>query len=308
MDSAISVSGLTKKLGDVLALNGLDVEVKKGEIHGLLGLNGSGKTTTIRTLMGLLRADSGTAQIFGHDAWLESVAAHRLLTYVPADVVLWPRLTGGEAIAALGRLRGGTDTELQRKLIDRFGLDPTRRGRTYSPGDRRKIALIAAFAADTELLLFDEPTTGLDPLTEAVFGECIAEHAARGRTALITSDSLTDIRNRCTSVTIIRDGRAAQSGTVSELDHFTRTTITATTHIGPTPIRSAPGVHNLRRTDAHNTVVFDVDADQIDPVMTTLTGLGIVSISATPPSLADVFLHGSGNDSNASAVIPGATQ
>lgn len=289
MDSAISATGLTKKFGSVRALDGLDLDVKKGQVHGFLGPNGSGKSTTIRVLLGLLRADSGSVRMLGRDPWHESEEAHRHLAAVPGDVGLWPHLTGGETIDLLGRLRGGTDPARRATLIERFDLDPTRRGRTYSRGDRQKVALVAAFAADTELLILDEPTAGLDPLGEAVVRACITEYAEQGRTVLLTSHALTDVQNLCESVTIIGGGRTVQAGTVDELRHFARTTVTVTTRIGPTPIGNAPGVHNLRKTGSKNTVVFDVDAEEMDPVMTTLTGLGIVSISANPPTLEDVF-------------------
>lgn len=285
MDSAISVSGLTKRFGDTRALDGFDLEVREGRVHGLLGQNGSGKSTAIRLLAGLLRADSGTATVLGHDAWHESVAVHRRLAYVPGDVALWPHLTGGEAIALLGRLRGATDPGRRSGLVERFGFDPTLRGDMYSRGDRQKVALIAAFATDTDILLLDEPTTDLDPRTGSVLRRCIAEHAARGGTVLLSSHDLADVRSQCDSVTVVDDGKHVQSGTVHELGHFMRTTVTATTRIGPFPIANAPGVHNLRRTDEPNTVVFDIDADQLDPVMTTLTGFGIVSIAAHPPTL-----------------------
>ena len=291
MDLAISVRGLTKKFGEVLALDGLDLEVKSGEVHGFLGPNGSGKSTTIRVLLGLLRADGGSASVLASDPWHDSVPVHRRLAYVPGDVNLWPNLSGGEAIDLLGRLRGGLDPVRRASLIERFELDPTRKGRTYSKGNRQKVALVAALAADTELLILDEPTSGLDPLMEAVFQECITEFARSGRTVLLSSHILAEVDALCHAVTIIRAGRTVQAGTLSELRHFTRTTVTATTRIRPTPIANVPGVHNLQKGEDANTVTFDVDSDQIDPVMTTLTGLGIVSITANPPTLEDLFLR-----------------
>lgn len=308
MDSAISVSGLTKRFGGTRALDGFDLEVKEGRVHGLLGPAGSGKSTAIRVLAGLLRADSGTATVLGRDAWHESVAVHRRVAYVPGDVALWPHLTGGDAIALLGRLRGGTDPERRSGLVERFELDPTLLSDTYSRGDRQKVALIAAFAADTDLLILDEPITGLDSPTASVLRQCIAEHAARGGTVLLSSHDLAEVRNQCNSVTVLDGGKHVQSGTVHELSHFMRTTVTATTHIRPSPIGHAPGVHNLRRTDDPNTVVFDVDADQLDPVMTTLTGFGIVSIAAHPPTLEHLLLHRHRTEPPTPALAAGATR
>ncbi|QNG18290.1 ABC transporter ATP-binding protein [Rhodococcus triatomae] len=291
MDLAISVRGLTKTFGDVSALNGLDLEVPVGRIHGFLGPNGSGKSTTIRILLGLIRADGGRASVLGADPWTQAVPLHRRLAYVPGDVTLWPNLTGGEAIDLLGRLRGGVDRRRRDELIERFDLDPTRRGRTYSRGNRQKVALIAALAADVDLLVLDEPTTGLDPLMEAVFRDCITEFASAGHTALLSSHVLAEVDALCESVTIIRAGRTIQSGTLADLRQFTRTTVTATTRIKPNPIAGAPGVHHLRVGATPNTVTFDVDSDQLDPVLTTLTGLGIVAVKAQPPTLEDLFLR-----------------
>ncbi|WP_213572646.1 ABC transporter ATP-binding protein [Rhodococcus sp. USK13] len=289
MASAISVRALTKKFGDVLALDGLDLTVQSGEVHGLLGPGGSGKTTTIRVLLGLLRPGGGTARVLGQDPWRNSVSLHRRVAYVPGEVALWPGLTGGQAIDVLGRLRSGVDPALCRSMIERFELDPTRKGRTYSKGDRQKIALVAALAADSELLVLDEPMSGLDPMLAAVFRECVAEFAAGGGTVLLSSHSLAEIDTLCSAVTIIRAGRTVQAGKLSDLRGCHRTTVTATTRIRPHPIGNVPGVHNLRGGDDRHTVTFDVDPEQLDPVLTTLTGLGIVSIVANPPTLEDVL-------------------
>lgn len=291
MDLAIAVRGLTKKFGDVTALDGLDLEVPVGRIHGFLGPNGCGKSTTIRILLGLIRADGGHVRVLGADPWTQSVPLHRRLAYVPGDVNLWPNLTGGEAIDLMGRLRGGVDRRLRDALIDRFALDPTKRGRTYSRGNRQKVALIAALAADVDLLVLDEPTSGLDPLMEAVFRDCITEFAQAGRTALLSSHVLAEVDALCESVTIVRDGQTIESGSLQELRAVTRTTVTATTKIKPNPIAGAPGVHNLREGLTKNTVTFDVDSDQLDPVITTLSGLGIIAVKAQPPTLEDLFLR-----------------
>lgn len=292
MDPVISVRGLTKRFGDVHALDGLDLEVAPGEVHGFLGPNGSGKSTTIRVLLGLLRADGGDVSVLGADPWRDAVSLHRHLTYVPGDVNLWPNLTGGEAIDLFGRLRGGLDERRRRELMERFELDPTRKGRTYSKGNRQKVALVAALAADAQLLILDEPTSGLDPLMEAVFQQCIGEAAQEGRTILLSSHILAEVESLCEVVTIIRAGRTVQSGTLTELRHLTRTTVTVTTRRSPDGLSAVPGVHNVQTGgDQADGVTFDVDAEHLDAVMSTLAGLGIVTITANPPTLEDLFLR-----------------
>ncbi|RVW03800.1 ABC transporter ATP-binding protein [Rhodococcus xishaensis] len=297
MDSVISVRGLTKHFGDVRALDGLDLEVGPGEVHGFLGPNGSGKSTTIRVLLGLLRADGGDVSVLGADPWRDAVSLHRHLAYVPGDVNLWPNLTGGEAIDLFGRLHGGLDEGRRQELMERFELDPTRKGRTYSKGNRQKVALVAALAADAQLLILDEPTSGLDPLMEAVFQQCIGEAAGDGRTVLLSSHILAEVESLCQVVTIIRAGRTVQSGTLRELRHLTRTTVSATTRKSPDGLASVPGVHNLQVVDdggadgPSNHITFAVDSEQVDSVMSMLAGLGVLTITAHPPTLADLFLR-----------------
>src|SRR5215204_2805598 len=241
MTNAISVSGLVKTFGSVRALDGLDLNVAEGEVHGFLGPNGAGKSTTIRVLLGLLRADSGRARLLGGDPWTDAVALHRRLAYVPGDVSLWPNLTGGEAIDLLGRLRGGLDTDRRAELLERFDLDPTKKSRTYSKGNRQKVALIAGLAADVELLLLDEPTSGLDPLMEELFREYIAEDRRAGRTVLLSSHILAEVEALCDRVTIIRAGRTVETGSLAELRHLTRITIEAETPGGPVREQVEPG-------------------------------------------------------------------
>jgi ABC-2 type transport system ATP-binding protein len=220
--TAISVSGLVKTFGPTRALDGLDLEVRTGEVHGFLGPNGAGKTTTLRVLLGLLRADAGTARLLGGDPWADATDLHRRLAYVPGDVTLWPSLSGGEVIDLLGRLRGGLDPKRRADLLDRFELDPRKKARTYSKGNRQKVALVAALAADVELLLLDEPTAGLDPLMEAAFREVVADERHGGRTVLLSSHILSEVEALCDRVSIIRAGRIVESGTLAELRHLTR--------------------------------------------------------------------------------------
>src|SRR5215217_7080261 len=257
MSTAISVAGLVKTFGVTRALDGLDLEVASGEVHGFLGPNGSGKSTTIRVLLGLLRADSGAVRLLDGDPWREAVALHRRLAYVPGDVTLWPNITGGEAIDLLGRLRGDLDPVRRADLLERFDLDPRKKARTYSKGNRQKVALVAALASDAELLILDEPTSGLDPLMEAVFQECIREVRAEGRTVLLSSHILAEVEALCDRVSIIRAGRTVQSGTLSDLRHLTRTAIIADTVEEPHGLDRLPGVHDLR-IENHR-ARFDVD-------------------------------------------------
>ena len=225
MSDAIDVAGLRKAYGKVVALDGLDLGVAGGEVHGFLGPNGAGKTTTIRILLGLLRSDGGSARLLGGDPWADATELHRRLAYVPGDVSLWPNFTGGEVIDLLGRLRGGLDPARRASLVERFELDPTVRARAYSKGNRQKVALIAALASGVELLLLDEPTAGLDPLMEAAFRACVEEERDRGRTVLLSSHILSEVEALCDRVTIIRRGRTVESGSLADLRHLTRTSI-----------------------------------------------------------------------------------
>src|SRR6195256_2916787 len=227
MPAAISTEGLVKSFGRTYALDGLDLTVRTGEVHGFLGPNGAGKTTTIRILLGLMRASAGTARLLGGDPWRDATALHRRLAYVPGDVTLWPNLSGGEVIDLLGRLRGGLDPTRRADLLERFDLDPRKKGRTYSKGNRQKVALIAALASDVELLLLDEPTSGLDPLMEDVFRDCIASERNNGRTVLLSSHILAEVEALCDRISIIRNGRTVETGTLSELRHLTRTSVSA---------------------------------------------------------------------------------
>ena len=286
---AIEISGLVKAFGDFRALDGLDLEIATGEVHGFLGPNGAGKSTTIRVLLGLLRKSGGEARILGGDPWADAVELHRRLAYVPGDVNLWPTLTGGEAIDLLGRLRGGLDPQLRAELLERFELDPTKKGRAYSKGNRQKVALVAALASDAELLVLDEPTSGLDPLKEAVFQACIKETREAGRTVLLSSHILAEVEKLCDRVTIIRAGKTVETGTLSELRHLTRTSIAVETVQAPAGIDRLPGVHALHVED--HRARFDVDSSRLDETVKQLAGLGVRSLTSTPPTLEELFLR-----------------
>jgi ABC-2 type transport system ATP-binding protein len=290
MTDAIGVSGLVKTFGRTRALDGLDLSVRTGEVHGFLGPNGAGKSTTIRVLLGLMRADAGTARLLGGDPWTDAVELHRRLAYVPGDVTLWPNLSGGEVIDLLGRLRGGLSTARRDALLERFDLDPRKKARTYSKGNRQKVALVAAFASDVELLLLDEPTSGLDPLMEEVFRQVIVEYSRdQGRTVLLSSHILAEVEALCDRVTIIRAGRAAESGTLAELRHLTRTAVRAEMAAPVDGLAALPGVHDLRVHNSH--VSFDVDAAALNDVLRHLTSAGVRSLVSQPPTLEELFLR-----------------
>lgn len=300
MTSAISVSGLVKTFGQTVALDGLDLSVATGEVHGFLGPNGAGKSTTIRILLGLLRADSGQARLLGGDPWTDAVALHRRLAYVPGDVELWPNLTGGEAIDLLARLRGGLNKARRAELIERFDFDPTKKSRTYSKGNRQKVALVAALASDAELLLLDEPTAGLDPLMEVVFQDVITHMKAEGRTVLLSSHILAQVEKLADTVSIIRLGRIVQSGTLLEMRHLTRTTIEAVTNTPVTGLDTLPGVHDIEADGAR--VRFAVDGDGLDAAVRQLSQFGLRTLTSHPPTLEELMLRHYGDELAANGV------
>jgi len=287
--TAIQVSGLEKSFGNTRALDGLDLEVRTGEVHGFVGPNGAGKTTTIRILLGLIAADAGTARLLGADPWQERVQLHRRLAYVPGEVSLWPNLTGGEIIDLLGRLRGGEDPRRRAALLERFELDPTKKARTYSKGNRQKVSLVAALASDVELLLLDEPTSGLDPLMAEAFRDCIEDERASGRTVLLSSHILAEAEALCDRITIIRNGRAVETGALDELRHLTRTSITAELVGPPVGLAEMPGVHGLELDGS--VVRCQVDSAEVGRVLERLTAIGVRSLVSQPPTLEELFLR-----------------
>jgi ABC-2 type transport system ATP-binding protein len=300
-EAAVVTSGLTKSFGRTRALDGLDLTVAAGEVHGFLGPNGSGKTTTIRVLLGLLRADSGTVRLLGGDPWRDAVALHRRLAYVPGEVTLWPGITGGEVIDLVSRMRGGLNRRRRDDLLERFDLDPRKKARAYSKGNRQKVALIAALASDAELLLLDEPTSGLDPLMESVFQQCIHQVKQEGRTVLLSSHILAQVEALCDRISIIRLGRTVESGTLGELRHLTRTSIAVETAQPVTGIDALPGVHDVVVDDHH--ARFDVDTAQLDAVVRQLAPLGVRSLTSTPPTLEEMFLRHYGEEQTVAAKV-----
>ena len=288
-ENVIDVKNLVKKFGKFKALNGLDLAVAKGEVHGLLGPNGAGKSTTIRVLLGLLDKSGGQVTLLGGDPKHDAVQLHRRLAYVPGEVNLWSNLSGGESIDLLGALRGGLDKKRRTELLERFQLDPRKKFRTYSKGNRQKVALIAALASDVDLYILDEPTSGLDPLMEAVFQDCIKELKAVGKTILLSSHILAEVEALCDRVTIIREGRTVQSGTLHDLRHLHRTTIKARTEKPITGMSQLAGIHNLKSESKHH-VEFEVDSHNLDAALVHLTKLGVHSLTSHPPTLEELFL------------------
>jgi ABC-2 type transport system ATP-binding protein len=293
-EAVIEISRLTKNFGSTRALDELDLTVSRGEVHGFLGPNGAGKSTTIRVLLGLLRKDAGDVRLLGGDPWSEAAVLHRRLAYVPGDVSLWPNLTGGQVIDLLGRLRGGLDEERRRELLERFELDPTKKGRSYSKGNRQKVALVAALASDVELLVLDEPTSGLDPIMESVFQEYVERFRDDGGSVLLSSHILAEVERLCDRVSIIRAGRRVETGTLSELRHLTRTSVAAELARPVTGLAALPGVHDVDLQGTRAT--FEVDTPRLDAALGLLHDAGIRSLTATPPTLEELFLRHYGDE------------
>jgi ABC-2 type transport system ATP-binding protein len=286
--NVIETRKLTKSYGRQEALRGVDLAVKQGEVYGFIGPNGAGKSTTIRILLGMLRKSGGEAKLLGGDPWQDAVALHQRLAYVPGDVTLWPNLTGGEVIDFLGGLQGKINPSRRKELLDRFQLDPKKKCRSYSKGNRQKVALVSAFLSDAELMILDEPTSGLDPLMEQVFQACISEVKKQGKTVLLSSHILAEVEALCDRVGIIRQGKIVESGTLEELRHLTRTTVTVEL-VKSANLNQLQGVHDVSRKDEKWR--FSVDANAMDAVMNALAPMGIKSLTAEPPTLEELFMR-----------------
>ncbi|MUL66837.1 ABC transporter ATP-binding protein [Mycobacterium sp. CBMA 234] len=299
VNAAIEIDTLTKNFGSVRALDGLNLRVERGEVHGFLGPNGAGKSTTIRILLGLVRADSGSVRLLGGDPWADAVALHRDIAYVPGDVTLWPTLTGGETIDLLARMRGGIDEKRRAELTERFDLDPTKKTRTYSKGNRQKVSLISVFASNAALLLLDEPSSGLDPLMENIFQQSVAEAARRGTTVLLSSHILAETERLCQRVTIIRAGRTVETGTLDSMRHLSSTTIKADMINNPGRIDHLPGVSDIAFDGRMLTA--QVESESLGAVIKALGDAGVRSLVSQPPTLEDLFLrhYGRGDQGHA---------
>ncbi|MDQ0255287.1 ABC-2 type transport system ATP-binding protein [Evansella vedderi] len=287
--SILQASNLVKRFGRFTALNGVNIEVNKGEVFGFIGPNGAGKSTTIRVLLGILKADSGEAKIFGKDAWKDAVDIHKRIAYVPGDVNLWPNLTGGEVIDLFIKLRGGNNKSKREELIQRFDLDPTKKCRTYSKGNRQKVALVAAFASEADLYILDEPTSGLDPLMERIFQECVQEAKNTGKSVLLSSHVLSEVERLCDRVGIIREGKMIESGSLGELRHLTRTNLYVETIRPMDSLASLQGVHELvKEGEAFS---FQVDSEHLDNIIQYISQFGVTKLESAPPTLEDLFMR-----------------
>jgi len=289
MKYSVEINNVTKRFGKFTALKNINLQVAEGEVFAYIGPNGAGKSTTIRTLLGILQATEGSAKVFGMDAWKDAVEIHKRIAYVPGDVNLWPNLTGGEVIDLFVRLRGRHDLRLRERLIRNFNLDPTKKCRTYSKGNRQKVALVAAFASDVDLYILDEPTSGLDPLMEQVFQECVLDQKSKGKGVFLSSHIMSEVERLCDRVGIIRDGEVVQTGTLDELRHLTRYAMTVTTERAPEGLARIPGVFDLRQ-EAHG-LCFHVDTDKMGAVIAYLNQFGIQKLESVPPSLEELFMQ-----------------
>ena len=287
-NAVVKADNLVKTFGKVKALDGVDLEIAAGEVYGFIGPNGAGKSTTIRTLLGVLRLDSGIAKLFGLDAWHDAVDIHKRLAYVPGDVSLWENLTGGEIIDLFVRLRRGSGTRYKEELIERFDFDPTKKAGTYSKGNRQKVALVAAFASDADLYILDEPTSGLDPLMELVFHDCVAKVKEQGKTVLLSSHILSEVEKLCDRLSIIRNGKIVDTGTLQEMRHLSRTNVTVETERPIYGLHEMSGVYDI--SESGGIVSFRTDNDATGTVIKTLADAGITHITVMPPTLEELFL------------------
>lgn len=287
--AVIKTKGLTKRFGKFTALNNVDLEVNEGEIYGFIGPNGAGKSTTIRVLLGMLKATAGEAMIFGKDVWKDAVSIHKRLAYVPGDVHLWPNLTGGEVIDLFMKMNGSENQQKRDELIERFDFDPAKKCRTYSKGNRQKVALIAAFSQNADLYILDEPTSGLDPLMENVFQECVLEAKKNGKSVLLSSHILSEVEKLCDKVAVIRKGEIIESGTLQELRHLTRTNFVIRTKEEFHSLNELEGVHHVTEKDGE--LSFQVDTEQLDKVMRYVSTYGILKLESAPPTLEDLFMR-----------------
>lgn len=287
--SVIKTTNLTKRFGKFTALDGVNIDLKEGEVYGFIGPNGAGKSTTIRVLLGILKATEGEAKIFGKDAWADAVEIHKRIAYVPGDVNLWPNLTGGEVIDLFVKLRGNNNRSRREELIQMFDLDPTKKCRTYSKGNRQKVALVAAFSSDADLYILDEPTSGLDPLMEQVFQQCVIDAKRAGKSVLLSSHILSEVEKLCDRVGIIRQGKIIETGTLDELRHLTRTKLTIKTKQPMKSLHEMKGVHDIQNKNQE--ISFQVDTEELDTIIKHVSQFGIVKLESAPPTLEDLFMR-----------------
>ena len=289
MKLSVDIKNLNKYFGRFQALKDINLEIKEGEVFAYIGPNGAGKSTTIRVLLGILQASSGEVRVFGKDAWKDAVEVHRRIAYVPGDVNLWPNLTGGEVIDLFVKLRGSHDRALRERLIRDFNLDPTKKCRTYSKGNRQKVALVAAFASDVDLYILDEPTSGLDPLMEQVFQECVLEQKNKGKGVFLSSHIMSEVERLCDRVGIIREGQLVEVGTLDDLRHLTSYTMTVSTERAIEGLDQLDGVYDIAKEA--ESIKFQVNTDKMGAVIGHITPFGIKKLESTPPSLEELFMR-----------------
>ena len=289
MDKLVEVKGLQKNFGQFQALKDVSFEVNAGEVLGYIGPNGAGKSTTIRILLGIIRATQGKVQIFGKDVWQDSIEIHKKIAYVPGDVYLWPNLSGGETIDLFLKLHGAINQEKRDQLIKKFDLNPKKKVRSYSKGNRQKIALIAALATEAELYIFDEPTSGLDPLMEAFFQEEVKGLKAAGKAIILSSHILSEVEKLADRVAVIRKGEIVETGTLDDLRHLTRYQYKVEMEQEAVGLKELSSVHDLQIKE--NEATFQADSDAIDEILKTLLLYGVKKLEATPPTLEDLFMR-----------------
>jgi ABC-2 type transport system ATP-binding protein len=285
----IETNSLVKRFGKFTALNEININVNEGEVYGFIGPNGAGKSTTIKILLGILKATSGEARLFGRDAWKDAVDIHKKIAYVPGDVNLWPNLTGGEVIDLFARLRGAADKKRTRELLEKFNLDPCKKSRTYSKGNRQKVALVSAFSSDAELFILDEPTSGLDPLMEVVFQECVIEAKNQGKSILLSSHILSEVEKLCDRVGIIRQGEIIETGSLAKLRHLTRTHLIFQTSNIVSGLDSLKGVHELKADGG--SISLKADAEELGAILQYISQFGITKLESMPPTLEELFMR-----------------
>lgn len=300
--SVIEVKDVSKKFGNFTALNNVKLTVNKGDILGFIGPNGAGKSTTIRIMLGMLKANSGSVTIFGQDAWSDAVNIHERISYVPGDAKLWPNLTGGQVIDIFLKMRNQPINQERRDyFINYFDLDPNKKCRTYSKGNRQKVVLVAALAADADLYILDEPTSGLDPLMERKFQQCILEAKQAGKSVLLSSHILSEVEELCDSIVIIRDGEIIESGNLESMRHLTRQQITVETKQPIPELSKQAGVHELEQNKLHAS--FQVDSQNLNEVMAYLANFSITKLNSNPPTLEDLFLSHYEDDQSGKAKV-----
>lgn len=285
----VEVNGLTKKFGKFTAIDNISLTINEGDIYGFIGPNGAGKSTTIKVLLGMLKPTKGTVSIFGKDAWKDAVEIHKKVAYVPGDVNLWPNLTGGQVIDLFLKMRGSHDPKKRDELIERFQFDPGKKCRSYSKGNRQKVALISAFASDADLFIFDEPTAGLDPLMERIFQQLVKEVSTEGKSVFLSSHILSEVEKLCQKVSIIREGKIIESGSLEEMRHLTRNNIVVQTEKEIPDLKEWKGVHHL--VEENGELVFQADSEELPHLMRHISQYGIIKLECTPPTLEDLFMR-----------------